>query len=232
MANRSISSEQLLEMLNYDRVINTFLVTDEAHFHLSGYVNKQNSYYWAPENPQELHQRPLHSERLTVWFGIASFGVLGPYVFEDNEGAAVTVTSERYVAMLRNFCEPELCRRGIDLSSVCFQQDGAIAHTARASMSVLRKMCPQHVISRGDDVPWPALSPDFSVCDYFLWGYLKSRVSISKPKTIAELKPKINEEIAAIPGQMTRRVKQNFGLRLKQCLRNGGRHLSDVLFET
>jgi len=45
MANRRISSEQLLEMLNDDRVINTVLMTDEAHFHLSGYVNKQNYRY-------------------------------------------------------------------------------------------------------------------------------------------------------------------------------------------
>jgi len=139
MANRRISSEQLLEMLNDDGVINTLLMTVEAHFHLSGYVNKQNYRYWAPENPHELHQHNLHSERLTVWCGIASFGVLGPYFFEDYEGAAVTVTSKRYVAMLCNVCEPELRRRGIDLSSVWFQQDGATAHTARASMSVLGK---------------------------------------------------------------------------------------------
>jgi len=153
MANPRIFSEQLLEMLNDNGVINTVLMTDEAHFHLSGYVNKQNYRYWAPENPQELHQCPLHSERLTVCGGIASFGVLGPYFFEDNAGAAVTVTSERYVTMLHNFCEPELSRRRIDLSSVWFQQDGATAHIARASMSVLWEMFPQHVISRGGDVP-------------------------------------------------------------------------------
>ena len=100
MANRRISSEQLLEMLNDDGVISTLLMTDEAHFHLSGYVNKQNYRYWALENPQGLHQRPLHSERLTVWCGIVSFGDSGPYLFEDNEGAAITVTPERYVAML------------------------------------------------------------------------------------------------------------------------------------
>ena len=42
MANRRISSEQLLEILNDGGVINSLLMTDEAHFHLSGYVNKQN----------------------------------------------------------------------------------------------------------------------------------------------------------------------------------------------
>jgi len=142
MANCRISSEQLLEMLNDDGVISTLLMTDEAHFHLSGYVKKQNYRCWAPENPHELHPRPLHSERLTVWCVVASFGVLDPYFFEDNEGAAVTATSERYEAMLRNFCEPELHRCGINLSSVWFQQDGATAHTTRASMSVLREMSP------------------------------------------------------------------------------------------
>jgi len=52
-------------------------------------------------------------------------------------------------------------------------------------------MFPQHVISRGGDVPWPARSPDLSACGYFLWGYLKSKVFISKPRTTAELKQSI-----------------------------------------
>jgi len=61
VANRWISSEQLLEMPNDDGVISTLLMTDETHFHLPGYVNKQNYRYCAPEKPHELHQRPLHS---------------------------------------------------------------------------------------------------------------------------------------------------------------------------
>ena len=191
MANRRIYSEQLLKMLNDDGVINTVLMTDEANFHLSGYVNKQDYRYWAPENPQDLISVLSTAKYLTGCCGIASFGVLGPYFFEVNEGAAVTVTSERYVALLRNFCEPELRRRGIDPSSVWFQQVGATAHTARASTSVLWEMFPQHVISRCGDVPWPARSPDLSARGYFLWGYLKSKVFISKPRTTAELKQSI-----------------------------------------
>ena len=37
-----------------DGVISIVLMTDEEHFHLSSYINKQNYRYWAPENPQEL----------------------------------------------------------------------------------------------------------------------------------------------------------------------------------
>jgi hypothetical protein len=73
--------------------------------------------------------------------------------------------------------------------------DRATAHTARASMSVLREMFPQHFISSGIDVPWPVHSPDLSACDYFLWGCLKSKVFISKPTAIEELKQRIKEEI-------------------------------------
>ena len=83
-------------MLNEDGVINTVLMTDEAHFHLPGYVDKQNYRYWATENPQELRQRPIRSERLTVWCGIAWFEVLGPCFCEDNKGAPVTVRSKQW----------------------------------------------------------------------------------------------------------------------------------------
>jgi len=78
-------------------------------------------------------------------------------------------------------------------------------------MSVLWEMFPQHVIARGSDVLWPACSPDLSVCGYFLLGYFKSKVFISKPRITAELKQRIKDEIAAIPEQMTRRVMENLG---------------------
>jgi hypothetical protein len=78
--------------------------------------------------------------------------------FEDNTGAVVTVTSDRYVEMLRNFLKPELRRRGIDLRTLWFQQDGATAQKARTSMNVVRELFPQHIISRYCKVQWPARS--------------------------------------------------------------------------
>jgi len=86
----------------------------------------------------------------------------------------------------------------------------------KASMSVLREMFPQHVFSRGGNVPWPTRSPDLSTCYSFLWGYLQSRVFISKPRNVAEIRQSKKEEIAVIPEQMTCRVMENLGVRLKQ----------------
>ena len=90
----------------------------KPHFHLSGCVNKQNFRYWAPENPRQLHERPLHSPFVTVWCAVGSFGVWGPYFFEEG-GVTVTVTADRYVDMLRNFLEPKL--RELEHSDVWFQ---------------------------------------------------------------------------------------------------------------
>jgi len=59
------------------------MMSDEAHFHLNGFVNKQNCRFWAAENPRELHQRPLHSSKVTVWCGVSKVGIVGPYFFED-----------------------------------------------------------------------------------------------------------------------------------------------------
>ncbi|GFX00409.1 hypothetical protein TNCV_2090591 [Trichonephila clavipes] len=43
------------------------LFSDEAHFWLKGYVNKQNCRIWSEANPQVYVETPLHPEKLTVW---------------------------------------------------------------------------------------------------------------------------------------------------------------------
>jgi hypothetical protein len=48
MANCSIAAERLIGILSNNVII---LMTDEAHFHLSGCVNKHKFHYWAEENP-------------------------------------------------------------------------------------------------------------------------------------------------------------------------------------
>jgi hypothetical protein len=71
------------------------------NFHLSGTVNKQNFRYCVAENPRELHARPLHSPKVTVWCTLSSIGVIGPYFFEKG-GVTVTVNVNPYCDMLEN----------------------------------------------------------------------------------------------------------------------------------
>ncbi|GFS62196.1 hypothetical protein TNCV_477221 [Trichonephila clavipes] len=43
------------------------LFSDEAHFWLNDYVNKQNCHIWSEANPQVYVETPLHPEKLNVW---------------------------------------------------------------------------------------------------------------------------------------------------------------------
>ena len=67
---------KILQTAHRDAVL---MCSNEAHFHLNSCVNKQNFRYWSETNPQQVHERPLHSARVTVWCAIAEFGVVGPY---------------------------------------------------------------------------------------------------------------------------------------------------------
>ena len=68
----------------------------------------------------------------------------------------MTITSAQHTVMLQEFRASKLHYHGINLKAVWLQQDGATAHTARTSMSVVREMFSGHMISRGEDVAWPA----------------------------------------------------------------------------
>ena len=201
------------------------LFTDEAHFYLHGDVNSQNMRYWSVNNPHIIHEKPLHSPRLTVWVGVASFGIIGPYFFKE------TVNGVRYREMLDNFVIPEL-RRKKKLKTTWFQQDGATCHTATETLELLRTYFGNRIISRGCDIIWPSRSPDLNCLDYFLWGYLKSRVYVNKPRTLLQLQANIEHEIAEISVNLTRRVIENFKRRAEVCIQNKGGHLNDVIFKT
>jgi len=112
--NRVNFCQTFLQLINQNQeLVNNLLMSNEAHFHLSGFVNKQNFRYWSATNLTELHARPLHSSKVTVWCAISSLEIIGPYFFEDERERAVTVTGPHYVHMLENFLGPELARHPV-----------------------------------------------------------------------------------------------------------------------
>nr|CAH7733486.1 unnamed protein product [Callosobruchus chinensis] len=156
--------------------VNRLIMSDEAHFHLNGFVNTQNCRMWGTKNPRSIHQHPLHPVKCTVWCAVTSQRIIGPYFFETDDGNAVTVTGERYREMIQTFLiqairnEPELW----------FQQDGATPHTAGATM--LRQVFGDRLISKRAHIAYPPRSPDLTARDFYLWGYLKEKVYRNKPQ--------------------------------------------------
>ena len=197
------------------------LFSDEAHFHLCGTENKQN--FRLENSPCELHERSFHCPQVTVWCAVAEFGIWSPYFFEED--VTVTVNSDRYCEMLKTFLRPKLNMLH-KMNNAWFQQDGATAHTFQCAMGLLREMFPGHLISLRGDISWSIHSPYLNPCNFFLWGYLKSKVYIDRPCSIEQLKHSICQEITAILHEMTHQVIDYFHEHLWQCVDNNGSHLT------
>lgn len=97
-------------------------------------------------------------------------------------------------------------------------------------LSKIIVLFPLRLISRRGDINWPARSPDLTAPDYFLWGFLKSRVFRRKPRNIDQLKEAIRDEIHGIPGAVLRAVMSNFVHRLEECMEMEGGHLTHTIF--
>ena len=216
---------------DHPNIMDLIFFSDEAHFHLSGHVNKQNLRFWAQAQPHEHVLRPLSVEKVTVWCAIGRNGIIGPYWSEDDNGRPVTVNTERYVEMMRRKFIPALRRKcGVDMNTVIYQQDGATPHTSNVSLEYLRRYFPgNRLISRRTDNPWPAHSPDLSPPDFFLWGYLKERVYHNNPQTIDALKENIRREIRKIPREMLDRVINNFNVRVAAVIQRRGAWIEHVI---
>ncbi|GFW35611.1 uncharacterized protein TNCV_2462511 [Trichonephila clavipes] len=181
--------------------LRVFFSSDEAHFWLNGYVNKQNCRTWSEANPQVYVETPLHPEKLTVWCALWAGGIIGPYFFKNDEGHNVTVN------------------------------DGATCHTARATIDLLKDTFGDRLISRFGPVNWPPRSCDLTPLDYFLWGYVKSLVYADKPQTLDHLEDNIRRVIADIRPQMLEKVIENWTSRLDYIRASRGSPMPEIIFK-
>ncbi|GFW08484.1 DUF4817 domain-containing protein [Trichonephila clavipes] len=205
------------------------LLSNEAHFWLNGYVNKQNCRIWSEANPQVYVETPLHPEKLTVRCALWAGRIIGPYFFKNDEGHNVTVNGDRYRAMITNFFIPELNNH--DIQELRFQQDGATCHTARATIYLLKDTFGDRLISRFGPANRPPRSCDLTPLDYFLWGYVKSLVYADKPQTLDHLEDNIRHVIADIRPQMLEKVIENWTSRLDYIRANRGSPMPEIIFK-
>ena len=66
-----------------------YFMSNEAWFHLSGYVNSQNTRYWSFENLPVIHETPLHDLKIGVWCTVSGTKIVGPIFFESTENTDV-----------------------------------------------------------------------------------------------------------------------------------------------
>ena len=67
--------------------------------------------------------------------------------------------------------------------SMMVQQDGATSHTSNRSITILRNLFPDRLISLRGDIGWPQRSPDLSLATFF-FGDISNRESTNTGQSI------------------------------------------------
>ncbi|GFS55603.1 uncharacterized protein TNCV_131371 [Trichonephila clavipes] len=184
------------------------LWTDEALFSLHGDVNNHNCRIWATSNP-----RPFFFEKQ----------------FPVNGWITETVNAQRHLTLLREIVVLCLIQRG-QISNVTFMQDGATSHTANPVKAFLiQTFGEDKIVSKRCRYPWPPRSPDLTPADFWLWGYSKSRVYLSGPSSLSELKDAIRREVSSIHPDMLHSTVTGFVTRLECLLPVRGGHVEHIL---
>lgn len=219
------------KLSNQPDFLNYLIFSDEATFCLNGEMNRQNCRYWATENPhwmQESHTQ--NPQKLNVWAGFTRGHILGPYFFDGS------LNGDMYLDFLRFELIPALAilfpnNENPDLPSfnVWYQQDGAPPHYSLVVREYLNEVFPNRWVGRRGPMEWPARSPDLTPLDFFLWGYLKSRVYYSKPRDLEELRERIRFECRHIDQGMRENVLEEFQLRLYHCQETNGWQFEHLL---
>ena len=164
------------------------------------------------------------SPKVNVFCAISRRRVFGPFFFAED-----TVTGRVYLNMLENWLMPQLADE--EVQGYIYQQDGTPPHWHKEVRAYLNEHLPVRWVGRATATDntfctWPPRSPDLTVRDFFLWGFVKDNVyNQPLPKTLPELRERINTAIENATQDRLWRVWREWEYRLDICRVTHGAHI-------
>ena len=145
---------------------NKIVFSDEGHFWLNGYVNKQNYQFWGTENPNISISKSLHPEKATL---LAALSVKGIYLYFFDS----IVTGNSYKELLKIKLFP-FAKKRVWVKTFHFMQDGATPYRTKGVFKAIYNVYGNRVIGleypkfAHGGIEWPPYYPDLNPCDFFL----------------------------------------------------------------
>ena len=144
------------------------------------------------------------------WAAMGCAVIIGSFFFKNN------LNGESYLKMLKT----QFIRKFGKLKNsdqLVFMQDGAPPHWSTNVRKWLNENLPGRWIGRGGpqdcNVTWPPRSPDMTPMDYFLWGFIRSKVYVKNYENISELKGAIISAFQEVSDRMVTLTMDNFDKR-------------------
>ena len=216
---------------NQNHFLDNLIVSDEAIFSLNSEVNTKNVIHYSAHGQGHPYDHYIEfkqgADQVMVWMGLTGDGkVLGPHFVQGR------LNTREYLRIIRyHVVQGDFRRQNIQRANMWWQQDGATAHTSNLSLNYLRGQFPGRVLSNRGDQDWPARSPDLTVCDFYLWGYLKHQIwsqdAGNQPTNLRELKDAIRNQCANLDPAMIRQAFQGMVHRVRKCLHVNGSTFSN-----
>lgn len=156
--------------------------SDESYISSAGIFNRQNTRYWSRENHYPIFTRQQQGR---FGFSVCCFILDTQIKFHFFQG---NLTGERYLNILNQIL-PELVDNCplLYLPNIYFQQDGCPAHNSHLVKNYLDENFPGRWIGTHGPVKWPPRSPDLTILDFFLWGFLKNKIYQRQHQSLEEL---------------------------------------------
>ena len=175
--------------------------TDEKWFVLEQSPNSQNDRYWAPKNRHNVVEcKKAHGAKVMAWVGIIDGRCL-PVVWFNG-----SVNGEVYLnQVLKTTVWPSV-KNIATRKQYWFQQDGASCHVTGSCLEFLADKFKDRVISRKTAHHWPPYSPDLSPLDFSFWNEAMEHIKKHQPRTLEELKGKVEEFAAGVPDNQLRKM--------------------------
>ena len=111
-------------IINHQKVDADFsskiILSDKAHFHLDGFVNRQNCRVWDSENPRVISEEQMHSRRVTIWFWVGD--IIHTFLKTRLVKQLMVLDITRFFLLKLD---------DIDVANMWFQQDGATCRTMK-----------------------------------------------------------------------------------------------------
>ena len=123
-----------IEIIQQEEENYSLLMTDEAHIHLNGLVNKQSFRYWGVENLKISNKRNYIHNAYLCGAQLCATALLA-HTSLKTQKALQRVNGERYRHMLNTLRLVVIHLR--NRHELWFQQDGATCHIANETMDAL-----------------------------------------------------------------------------------------------
>ena len=216
---RSWNLYRLLRKNRWKKVV----TCDEAWFYLKDSRGQTSIQYLKADqkrNEAEVLTQVTHSKGIMVWIAFCADGFFTPIFVTPG----AKIDSDYYCNNVIKPFYKEYIRRYPD-NGLLFHQDSAPAHVSKKTTDFMDNLGLRYITKN----QWMPSSPDCSPCDYWLFGYLKSRMRRRKAKTINGLKKVLKDEVKKIPLSMIHRALRSWPRRCRLVYYNKGNNIENLI---